>query len=417
MKSWSAPTLPALDTLAPGLRLRDERSGELVSVPTDAPVGIYVCGITPYDTTHLGHAATYVTFDLALRALRNAGHDVTYVQNVTDIDDPLLERAERDGIDWRDLAQREIEIFHGDMEALRNVPPQHYVGVVETMPRHVEVIEQLVRDGVAYGLPVDDAEAGQPGVQDFYLDLSTQPSFGSTSGWTREQMLEVFADRGGDPERAGKRDVLDPLLWRGWRAGEPHWDGHDLGPGRPGWHLECTTIALDHLGMGFTLQGGGTDLVFPHHEMSAVQAEAVTGSAPFAQCYAHQAMVAYDGEKMSKSLGNLVKVSVLRAAGVDPMAVRLVVLDHHYATDWEYEDAHLAQAKERLGRWREVTGRAGDDGGEELIRTLTSALADDLDSPAALRAIDEWVSAHMQADAGDSPRVRAAIDAVLGVAL
>lgn len=199
MKSWSQPSFPRLAKAAPALRLRDEHTGELEVVPTNDPVGVYVCGITPYDTTHLGHAATYVTFDLAIRALRNAGHDVTYVQNVTDIDDPLLERAARDGIDWQDLAQREIDIFHADMEALRNLPPQHYIGVVETMPRHVEVISRLVAEGVAYGLPVEASEAGQDGAQDFYLDLSTQPSFGETSGWNREQMVEVFADRGETP--------------------------------------------------------------------------------------------------------------------------------------------------------------------------------------------------------------------------
>ena len=417
MKSWSQPSFPRLAKAAPALRLRDEHTGELEVVPTNGPVGVYVCGITPYDTTHLGHAATYVTFDLAIRALRNAGHDVTYVQNVTDIDDPLLERAARDGIDWQDLAQREIDIFHADMEALRNLPPQHYIGVVETMPRHVEVISRLVAEGVAYGLPVDASEAGQDGVQDFYLDLSTQPSFGETSGWNREQMVEVFADRGGDPDRPGKRDVLDPLLWRGWRKGEPHWDGVELGPGRPGWHLECTTIALDHLGMGFTLQGGGTDLVFPHHEMSAVQAEALTGKSPFAHRYAHQAMVAYDGEKMSKSLGNLVKVSQLRAESVDPMAVRLVVLDHHYALDWEYTDDQLESAKERLATWRDVASRAGDDDADQLADAITAALADDLDAPAALQAMDAWAADHVRADAGPSPRVTDAIDAALGIAL
>ncbi|MBD2760336.1 cysteine--1-D-myo-inosityl 2-amino-2-deoxy-alpha-D-glucopyranoside ligase [Yimella sp. cx-573] len=417
MKTWSAPSVPALDVVSPPLRLRDEHTGELREVPTDGPVGVYVCGITPYDTTHLGHAATYITFDLAIRALRAAGHEVTYVQNVTDIDDPLLERAERDGIDWQDLAAREIELFHGDMVALRNIPPQHYVGVVETMPRQVAVIQQLLRDGHAYRLPVDDAESGVTGANDIYLDLSTQPSFGSTSGWTREQMLEVFADRGGDPDRPGKRDVLDPLLWRGQRVGEPHWDGGELGPGRPGWHLECTTIALDHLGMGFTLQGGGTDLIFPHHEMSAVQAEALTGSSPFAHRYAHQAMVAYDGEKMSKSKGNLVKVSVLRAEGVDPMAIRLVLLDHHYATDWEYSHDQLTQAQQRLATWRRALSNAADADAQEVSREVTAALANDLDSPSAIAAVDAWAAKHQDAAAGDSPTVRAALDAVLGLSL
>ncbi len=382
----------------------------------DGQARMYVCGITPYDTTHLGHAATYVTFDLALRAFRNAGHDVLYVQNTTDVDDPLLERAERDGIDWRDLARREIDLFHEDMAALRNVPPQHYVGVVETMPRHVAVINELLTAGVAYAVPVDEAEAGAAGVNDYYLDLSTQPTFGQESGWTREQMLEVFAERGGDPDRAGKRDALDPLLWRGQRVGEPSWDGLALGQGRPGWHLECTTIALDHLGMGFTLQGGGTDLIFPHHEMSAVQATALTGETPFAHRYAHQAMVAYDGEKMSKSKGNLVKVSQLRAAGVDPMVVRLAVLANHYGTDWEYTDAVLDAAASRAQTWRKALAEAGDADADIVVPQLLSTLAADLDSPTALLQIDAWAQ-QAPTGAGPSPKISAALDAALGLAL
>ncbi|GAB3583658.1 cysteine--1-D-myo-inosityl 2-amino-2-deoxy-alpha-D-glucopyranoside ligase [Calidifontibacter terrae] len=417
MKTWPETEVPQLAHTAPPLQLRHRQTGELREVAVEnGQARMYVCGITPYDTTHLGHAATYVTFDLALRAFRNAGHDVLYVQNTTDVDDPLLERAERDGIDWRDLARREIDLFHEDMGALRNVAPQHYVGVVETMPRHIAVINQLLEAGVAYGIPVDESDAGASGVQDFYLDLSTQPTFGQESGWTREQMLEVFAERGGDPDRTGKKDELDPLLWRGQRVGEPSWDGLALGHGRPGWHLECTTIALDHLGMGFTLQGGGTDLIFPHHEMSAVQATALTGSTPFAQHYAHQAMVAYDGEKMSKSKGNLVKVSQLRAAGVDPMVIRLAVLAHHYGTDWEYTDEVLEAAQQRADSWRAALAVAGDSAAETVVPQLLSTIAEDLGSPQALMLIDQWAQS-APTDAGPSPLISAALDAALGLAL
>ena len=415
MKSWPAPSLPTLPDQGPVLQLRDRRTGELAQVDPSAGAGLYVCGITPYDATHLGHAATYLTFDIAGRVLRDAGAEVTYVQNVTDVDDPLLERAQRDGVDWTDLAHQEIQLFRDDMAALRIVPPQHFVGVVESMDRHVDVVGRLLASGAAYAAPVPDGEGAAPGAADLYLDLARQPTFGDSSGWTREQMLEVYADRGGDPQRPGKRDPLDPLLWRAERPGEPAWDGGPIGSGRPGWHVECTTIALDHLGMGFTLQGGGSDLIFPHHEMSAVQAVALTGTAPFARHQAHQAMVGYDGEKMSKSKGNLVKVSQLRAQGEEPMAIRVALLAHHYATPWEWFDRDLADGRDRLADWRRAAARRGDAGAAELTRIVRRCLARDLDTPAALAAVDAWAAEGGQD--GDSPRVRALLDALLGVAL
>ena len=375
---------------------------------------MYVCGITPYDATHLGHAATYVTFDLANRVLRDAGHPVHYVQNVTDVDDPLLERADRDGVDWRDLAHQEIDLFHSDMTALRVLPPEHYVSVVETMDQHIATVRALGDKGVTYTVPTPDA--ARPGAEDVYLDLSTQPSFGQVSGWSRGQMFEVFADRGGDPDVAGKRDPLDPLLWRVERAGEPSWDGGPLGFGRPGWHLECTTIARNYLGMGFDLQGGGTDLIFPHHEMSAVQAVAWTEDPPFADAYAYQAMVAYDGEKMSKSKGNLVRVSELRGQGVDPMVIRLVLLAQHYRSPWEYTPHLLSAAEDRWKRWQDALAARGDEGAQELTAGLRAALADDLDSPRALSLVDDWAAqASGTPSTGDSPQAADALDALLGL--
>lgn len=408
---WAAPNLPGLQGKGQGLALWNELAGTVDALEVGDTARMYVCGITPYDATHLGHAATYVTFDLAARVLRDAGHEVRYVQNVTDVDDPLLERAARDGVDWRDLATSEIELFHSDMTALRVLPPDHYVSVVETMDRHVATIEGLVAKGVTYTVPTPDA--AESGAEDIYLDLSTQPTFGSESGWNRTQMLEVFADRGGDPERAGKRDALDPLLWRVERAGEPAWEAGELHRGRPGWHLECTTIALDHLGMGFDLQGGGTDLIFPHHEMSAVQAVALTDRPPFARAYAHQAMVAYDGEKMSKSKGNLVRVSDLLRAGVDPMAIRLVLLDQHYRTPWEYTDGLLDTAVKRWDRWTRALACRGDDGAESLIDGMRVAMSNDLDSATAVRLVDEWAAGDDRGAA--SPMVADAIDALLGL--
>ncbi|WP_183320949.1 cysteine--1-D-myo-inosityl 2-amino-2-deoxy-alpha-D-glucopyranoside ligase [Flexivirga oryzae] len=411
MAPWASPNLPRVEGNGRQLSLWQHRSDSVEDIRAGATATMYVCGITPYDATHLGHAATYVTFDLAARVLWDAGHSVRYVQNVTDIDDPLLERAARDGVDWRDLATQEIELFHTDMEALRVLPPDHYVSVVETMQRHVATIEGLAAKGVTYTIATPDAV--EPGAEDVYLDLSTQPTFGSESGWTREQMLEVFAERGGDPDRDGKRDRLDPLLWRVERAGEPAWDGRSLHRGRPGWHVECTTIALDHLGMGFDLQGGGTDLIFPHHEMSAVQAVALTDDPPFAHAYAHQAMVGYDGEKMSKSKGNLVRVSQLRRAGVDPMAIRLVLLAQHYRTPWEYTDGLLDNAVKRWDRWTRALQCRGDEDADQLIDGIRDALAHDLHSAEALELVDEWAAG---AETGSpSPRVIDALDALLGI--
>ncbi|MGZ4696264.1 MAG: cysteine--1-D-myo-inosityl 2-amino-2-deoxy-alpha-D-glucopyranoside ligase [Oryzihumus sp.] len=417
MISWPMPSLPAIPGTGLPVRVFDTAAG-VVRPLTPGPVArMYVCGITPYDATHIGHAATYVTFDLLGRALRDAGHQVVYVQNVTDIDEPLLERAGRDGVDWRELAEQETALFREDLTALAVIPPDHFVGAVESIPAVVESVSKLLVDGVAYRVPVPDGE-GEPGASDVYFDLSTQPGFGQVSSWDREQMMAVFADRGGDPDRTGKRDALDPLLWRPARAGEPSWEGGDLGDGRPGWHIECTTIALEHLGMSFDVQGGGTDLVFPHHEMSAVQASGLTGTEPFARAYVHQAMVGLHGEKMSKSRGNLVFVSALRAEGVDPMAIRLALVAHHYRTEWEWSDEVLVAAQERLATWREALSvNAGPDA-TATIERLRECLADDLDGPGAVAAVDRWAKESLSRG-GDDPAapglVARALDALLGI--
>ncbi|WP_151523351.1 cysteine--1-D-myo-inosityl 2-amino-2-deoxy-alpha-D-glucopyranoside ligase [Serinicoccus kebangsaanensis] len=425
MKTWSTTDVPRLPIDHEGMpvRVHDTATDALVPVAgQDGTARLYVCGITPYDATHLGHAATYVTFDVLQRAWRDAGLAVTYVQNVTDVDEPLLQRAERDGLDWRELARREIELFFEDMEALRVLPPDHYVGAVEGIPDDVTAVEQLLEAGTAYLVDVPEDEHGVPGAtgSDVYLDLSTQPSFGAVSGWTREQMLEVFADRGGDPDRPGKRDRLDPLLWRSGREGEPHWDGGALGQGRPGWHIECSTIAQRYLGPGFDVQGGGTDLVFPHHEMSAVQAAASCGDDCFARAYVHQAMVGLEGEKMSKSRGNLVLVSRLRSTGVDPMAIRLALLSQHYRTEWEWTDQLLRDADDRLDLWRRASDMAAHetitDLGRATVQRVRERLADDLDTPGALEAVDDWATTVAAGEPASGLVVRA-VDALLGVQL
>ena len=425
MKTWSTTDVPRLPLDHDGsvVRVHDTATGEQVPVDgQDGTARLYVCGITPYDATHLGHASTYVTFDVLQRAWRDAGLEVTYVQNVTDVDEPLLERAERDGVGWEELAAREIELFFSDMEALRVLPPDHYIGAVEGIPDDVTAVERLLAAGTAYRVDVPDDQVTVAGAErrDVYLDLSTQPSFGAVSGWSREEMLEVFSERGGDPERPGKRDPLDPLLWRAGREGEPHWDGASLGQGRPGWHIECSTIAQRYLGPAFDVQGGGTDLVFPHHEMSAVQAAALCGDDCFARAYVHQAMVGLDGEKMSKSRGNLVLVSRLRSTGVDPMAIRLALLAQHYRTEWQWTDGLLREAQDRLSLWQHAADMAAHDSittlGRQTVTQMRARIADDLDTPGALAAVDAWAT-NVAAGEPASGLVVAAVDALLGVQL
>nr|WP_221379396.1 cysteine--1-D-myo-inosityl 2-amino-2-deoxy-alpha-D-glucopyranoside ligase [Actinoplanes polyasparticus] len=412
MDSWTGHDVPTLPGTAPLPRLYDSARREVAVSDPGSRATMYVCGITPYDATHLGHAATMITFDLVNRAWRDAGLDVDYVQNVTDIDDPLLERASRDGEDWIVLGMRETALFREDMEALRIIPPAHYVGAVESIPAIVSHVADLIEAGAAYTL--DD------GTGDVYYSVAAAPRFGYESNLARDEMIALSRERGGDPDREGKRDPLDPLLWRGARDGEPAWDGGDLGPGRPGWHIECTTIALDRLGETIDVQGGGNDLLYPHHECSAAHAETLTGRAPFARHYVHAGMIGLDGEKMSKSKGNLVFVSRLRGDGVDPMAVRLGLLSSHYRGDREWTDEVLKTGEERLARWRSAAAAPAGPSGEGLVAAVREALSSDLDSPAALAVVDAWAEAAL-AGAGEddqAPELMArTVDALLGVRL
>jgi L-cysteine:1D-myo-inositol 2-amino-2-deoxy-alpha-D-glucopyranoside ligase len=406
MQAWTKPDIPVVPGPARRLRLYDTASGGPVEVPPvdGGTARMYVCGITPYDATHMGHAATYVTFDLINRLWRDAGYDVHYTQNITDVDDPLLERATATGMEWTDLAEQEIQLFRDDMTALRVIPPQNYVGVVESVDLVASAIEDLQRAGAVYSVDGD-----------LYFAVKADPAFGNVSGYDRETMRALFAERGGDPDRPGKQDPLDSLLWRHERPDEPAWDS-PLGRGRPGWHVECSAIALEHLGMSFDVQGGGSDLIFPHHEMSASGAQVATGEYPFAQAYVHQAMVGLDGEKMSKSKGNLVLVSKERLAGSDPMAIRLALLAHHYRTDWFWMSSDLLDAQERLDVWRGAVTRGSGPDGAAAVDAVRAALTNDLDTVAALSAIDTWASSN--GDDVEAPALVAqAVDALLGVKL
>ncbi|MBX5332226.1 cysteine--1-D-myo-inosityl 2-amino-2-deoxy-alpha-D-glucopyranoside ligase [Rhodococcus fascians] len=412
MHSWSSPEIPTIPGQGPALRLFDTADRQVRPVTPGSTARMYVCGITPYDATHLGHAATYLTFDLINRLWRDAGIDVHYVQNVTDVDDPLFERANRDSEDWRDLGAREIELFRADMEALRVVPPHDYIGAVESVEEVVELVEKLVASGAAY--VVDDAE-----YPDVYFRADATEQFGYESGYDRPTMDTFFAERGGDPDRAGKRDSLDALLWRAVRPGEPSWPS-PWGPGRPGWHIECAAIALNRIGTGFDIQGGGSDLIFPHHEFSAAHAEAATGDPRFARHYVHTGMIGLDGEKMSKSRGNLVFVSKLRAENVDPAAVRLGLLAGHYRQDRPWSDEVLERAHTRLALWRRAAALESAASADDVVNRLRQHLADDLDTPKALDALDAWASFAVErggSDASAPGTFADAVDALLGVPL
>jgi L-cysteine:1D-myo-inositol 2-amino-2-deoxy-alpha-D-glucopyranoside ligase len=393
----------------------DTARGSLTAAAPGGTASLYACGITPYDATHIGHAATYLAWDLLIRVWRDAGKQVSYVQNVTDVDDPLLERADRDGEDWRSLADREIALFRSDMTALWVLPPSHYVGAVEALPLIRDFNSLLAKRGSLYEIE-----------NDVYFSRAADTAFGSVSGLDSETMIRLSAENGGDPARPGKKDPIDPLVWLTRRPGEPSWPS-EFGEGRPGWHVECAAIATHYLGPTFDVQAGGRDLIFPHHEMSAAHARVALdgdGEPPFARHYAHAGMVRFDGEKMSKSRGNLVFVSRLLEAGHDPMAVRLAIISHPYRADWDWTPEALTAAEARLATWRSAGAAAGsgaDPGGAEgglVLAAIRERLADDLDAPGAIGAVDEWASAALAGRAaGSGDLVRAAVDALLGVAL
>ncbi|MFJ3320850.1 MULTISPECIES: cysteine--1-D-myo-inosityl 2-amino-2-deoxy-alpha-D-glucopyranoside ligase [unclassified Curtobacterium] len=413
MRAWKVPSVPDVPGTAPRPVVHDTATGKPVD-PTggEERAALYVCGITPYDATHLGHAATYLSFDTLGRVWRDAGFEVEYAQNTTDVDDPLLERAARDGVDWRELAASQIDLFRRDMEALRVLPPDDFVAVTDEVERIAEAVAFLQETGYAYAVPTPES-AGD----DLYFDVNRPTeawSLGDESGLDRETMLALSAERGGDPDRAGKRDPLDPLLWRAARAGEPSWDSA-VGPGRPGWHIECSVIAGDRLGLPISVQGGGSDLVFPHHEMSAGHAAALAHQ-PLAQAFVHTGMIAYQGEKISKSLGNLVTVRGLLDDGADPRAIRLALLSHKYSDDWEWFDTELTSATTRLATWD--AWASGSDAGHaddaaEVIARVRARVADDLDTPGAVAAVDTAIAGGTAV----TPDLVDLVDALLGIRL
>ena len=355
------------------MRLYDTARKAVVPFEPGPLVTMYTCGITPYDATHFGHASTYLTYDVLQRRLRDRGHETRCVRNITDVDDDLLRKARELGVHYLDLAAGEIARFDDDMEALELLPSWSEPRATSAIPDIRGFIGMVLDRGHAY-------ESGGS----VYFDVGSWDRFGEISHYDRDEMLRLAAVHGGNPDDPNKRDPLDFVLWQPSAPDEPFWESL-WGPGRPGWHIECSALAMRELGTTIDLHGGGSDLVFPHHECETAQSEAATGE-PFVRHWMHQAMVRMDGEKMSKSLGNLVFVSELRKEW-DTRAIRLAAVANHYRTPWEWHDGIMPEAAARLEAWM----AAGQ--GDGALDEVRAALDDDLDTPTAVAAIDAAAAA------------------------
>ena len=407
LKNWPKVYLPPINDLKfPPLQLHDSYSG-LYEYSKSGKFRMYVCGITPYDSTHLGHAATYLSFDLINRYQQLANLQVSFVENVTDVDDPLLERAKRDGQDWQVLANSQLDLFISDMTALRILPPSQLVKVTDSLDLVESFIDKLDRNGHIYQIDGDFYFS-----VDKYLDSLPIPL---------AEAISVFAERGGDPDREGKRHPLDAVVWSANKDGEPGWNSK-YGFGRPGWHIECTAIACEFLDNDekdpvIQLQGGGSDLIFPHHFMSAQIVKAALGR-DFAESYIHAGMISLDGEKMSKSKGNLIFVSKLIQEGVDPMVIRWALLSGHYQQDREWSTQLLERAKDEVVLVRSALSRSETADASSLVNNLIKDLADNLNTPKALSEIVDWsLESNKIATSNHSGLVSRAIDSLLGLAL
>ena len=410
MLSWpDAYMPPALAGIKhPTLQLFDSYKGKKVDILGEQS-SIYICGITPYDATHMGHAATYLTFDLVNRYLKASGKNVSFVENITDIDDPLLERATRDNQDWRELAESQIELFREDMTSLGVLPPNAYRGVIESMDEIISTVAEMIATGKSYQLEGD-----------IYLDLNQVDGAIENLPIALDQALKIFEERGGDPARAGKRHALDPLLWKARKGDDPFWEA-PFGQGRPGWHIECTAIALKNLpkasSTSITLQAGGSDLIFPHHYMTALQAKALTG-VEFASCYSHSGMIGLDGEKMSKSKGNLVFVSKLRQEGVSPALIRIALFANRYSTDRMWSRELVDEANKLLARLLSALSRQEVAPTFEVVQEIVNAISDDLNTPKVFDLLNTWSLKTEEGQVGGSPgEISRALDTYLGITL
>ena len=407
MNSWPKVYLPPIEgAVFKPLKLSDSNNG-VVELDNSAQFSIYVCGITPYDATHLGHAATYLAFDLINRYKLLSGAQLNFIENVTDIDDPLLERAKRDNQSWQDLANTQTDLFRSDMSALRVLPPAALVKVTDSFDLIESFISRLDKAGHLYKLD-----------NDYYFSVA---NFLAQIPMPIEQAIDIFAERGGDPKRVGKHHPLDPVIWIGNVDGDPGWPS-SFGFGRPGWHVECTAIACNYLDKSgsnpiIDLQGGGSDLIFPHHFMSAQIVKAAYGR-EFAKHFVHAAMIGLNGEKMSKSKGNLVFVSKLLSDQVDPMVIRWALLSGHYQQDRQWSSDLLVTAKDQVDQVRSALARSEVAKTDRLIAELIGDIANNLDTPTALNRLLIWAK-QSESDpvVNQSGQISRAIDALLGLAL
>jgi L-cysteine:1D-myo-inositol 2-amino-2-deoxy-alpha-D-glucopyranoside ligase len=371
------------------MKLYDTAVQEIVEFAPNPTVLMYTCGITPYDATHLGHAFTFISYDVLQRRLIDMGHQVKCVRNVTDVDDPLFAKARELGVHYLDLAAGEEARFESDMTALNALP-------VHSTPRASSAIPDI-RGFI--GMVIDRGFAYESGGS-VYFDVEKFPQFGSVSHYSRETMIALARERGGNVDDPHKRNPLDFVLWHPSASDEPSWDTM-WGAGRPGWHIECSALALRELGTTIDLHGGGSDLIFPHHECERAQSEAATGQ-QFVKHWMHVAMVSMDGHKMSKSRGNLVFVDKLRTQH-DPMAIRLGLIEHHYRTEWEWDDGLMARNETRLSNWKSAAQVGSSLGDVGLLAEVRSALDNDLDTPTAVALVD--AAAGKGLAVGDSARL------------
>ena len=407
MNPWPKPHIAPLSGLSfPNLKLMNSKK-VMTTIEPATPFKIYVCGITPYDATHLGHAATYVAFDLINRYQHLAGSRLDFVENITDIDDPLLVRAKRDSIDWKVLAENQIDLFLTDMTALRVIPPSNLVTVTSSMKIIEDFITLLDQKGFLYQIENDHYFSVERFLEDMPL--------------SSDEAIKIFSERGGDPKRAGKRHPLDPVVWMAHQGDDPSWESK-FGLGRPGWHVECTAIAVHYLDSAnvdpiIQIQGGGSDLIFPHHYMSEQIVRAAYGRG-FANNYVHSAMIHLDGEKMSKSKGNLVFVSKLLSRGIDPMVIRWALLSGHYQQDRSWSDELLQKSTSEVSLLRSALAQSEVAETKELIQSIISDLANNLDTPAALNRLIAWAkSSQSSPKVNESGLVSRGIDSLLGLAL
>jgi L-cysteine:1D-myo-inositol 2-amino-2-deoxy-alpha-D-glucopyranoside ligase len=407
MNSWPKAFVPSLiNHDFPPLNIRDSSAG-LIQFKKSEDFWMYVCGITPYDATHLGHAATYLAFDLIYRYQFLSGKNIKFVENITDIDDPLLERANRDKVDWSALADSQINLFKSDMSALRVIPPEHFIKVTESLTIIEEFIKRLAKNGYLYEIEKDYYFA----VEQFLNDLPMPV----------DEAVKVFSERGGDPHRVGKKHPLDPLVWSAHVGNEPGWES-SFGFGRPGWHVECTAIACHYLDENennpiVSLQGGGSDLIFPHHFMSAQIIQAAYGR-KFSESFVHAAMISLDGEKMSKSKGNLIFVSKLLESGIDPMILRWALLRGHYQQDraWSNELLEISTKEVELVRSALAQSEVADT--DNVINSLIQDISNNLDTPSALDRLTKWANlSQSNPIVNQSGLMARAVDSLLGLAL